>query len=94
VHLMQQGPRPPALPQPPAPPKVPATATADEGDEDIAWAHPYAPQAPAAALVCERGAVWQRRVVSLLRSVDTLLTNVGRPARAWMQEVKSCVGRA
>ena len=94
VHLMQQGPRAPALPQPPAPPKVPATATADEGDEDIAWAHPYAPQPPVAALVCERGAVWQRRVVSLLRSVDTLLTNVGRPARAWMRSARCCLGRA
>jgi len=94
VHLMQQGPRAPALPQPPAPPKVPATATADEGDEDIAWAHPYAPQPPVAALVCERGAVWQRRVVSLLRSVDTLLTNVGRPARAWMRSARCCISRA
>jgi hypothetical protein len=40
VHLMQQGPRPPALPQPPAPPKVPATATADDDSGEIAWANP------------------------------------------------------
>jgi DUF4097 and DUF4098 domain-containing protein YvlB len=95
VHLMQQGPRAPAPPQPPAPPKAPATAATDEVDEDIAWAHPYAPHPPAASHVCERGAVWQRRVVSLLRSVDTyLLTKVSRPTRAWMRSARCCLGRA
>ena len=93
VHLVQQGPHPPALPQPPAPPKTPAT-TADAGDEDIAWAHPR-PQLPVAAPVSPRGAVWQRRVAAVLRSVNIcLLSNVARPARAWMRSAACRRARA
>jgi DUF4097 and DUF4098 domain-containing protein YvlB len=96
VRLMRQGPRPPAPPEPPAPPKVPASAASNEADEEIAWAHPQALCWPVARFTsCEPGAVWPRRVVTVLRSVNAyLLTNVSQPARDWMRGVRRGISRA